>query len=183
MTRLVAAITTAVLVTAAAADATPALDQRGAAGCAAVIALQTGSAGTAAARTLARHGGQQLRRSRVPGANAAARALSAATVPSKLAVASAWCARHPVTTLAASTPGFMQRTITGSGNQLVPVTEAGPAVVHITTANAAGRPFSVEAQDKRGDRTVLLANLLTAYDGVGPINLVRSAITTRLLPG
>ena len=165
-----------------AAAAPAGIDQRGLVGCAAVIAIQTGSAlsakalereGTAA---LARRGAEALARSRTPGAKQAGRALSA--VPSKLGAVDAWCKAHPVTTVAQP---FPPQTFTGTGTTRVPILTGAPAIVHIVMANPAMRFFSVEAQDARGRRTDLLANTTTAYDGVRPINLLQTAVTTRLL--
>ncbi len=166
------------------AGAAPGIDQGGRIGCAAVIAIQTGSALSAKAlerqgtRALARRGADALAGSRTPGAKQAARALSAAAIPSKLAAADAWCAAHPVTTRAQP---FVPQTVTGTGNTSLPISTRGPAIVHIVTANPALKFFSVEAQDAHGQRTDLLANALTAYDGVRPINLLQIAVTTRLV--
>jgi hypothetical protein len=152
------------------------IDQNGRIGCAAVIAIQTGPA--LSAKTLEREGAKALARSATPGAKRAARSLSAAAIPSKLAAAGAWCAAHPVTTPASA---FAPKTFTGTANTTIPISVRAPAIVHIVTANPALRFFSVEAQDAHGKRTDLLANGLAAYDGVRPINLLQIAIATRLV--
>jgi hypothetical protein len=167
------------------AGAAPAgIDQNGLVGCGAVMAIQTGSVisatrlAEAGAKDLVPFGAKALARSRTPGAKQAARALAAATIPSKLAAANAWCAVHPVTTHAQP---FAPQTFTGTGNTRIRISTRAPAIVHIVTANPAPQFFSVEAQDARGQRTDLLANTRTAYDGFRPINLLQTAVTTRLV--